>query len=605
MKPYHIFQKQLNSFLHWTKRFYFCTPVRINLISLFLTLFITTTIPSILVIHYFNTRTTTEEMKRSAEAAVQTASLRLEETIRGAKKISTSLLSNRVLQSLLKKEIENRSSADISSLESSLYTICATSTNHLSAYVYDLFDRCYYTDSFRSKTLSPSSLKENKHYERLQKEDGASFLVYSRELYQSTEEDGGLSVIRLVKNLDTLDLLGTLIINIRQEDVIAPFAGAHEKGSSFLIFDNSENILISINENPDFPPDTLLSIVSENNATLSKKKSGNSYLISSYYLEDFGLTVSSLTPTAVNSIGKQPYFKYLIAVLLINIAFLLAGLYILSKSLTSPLKKLALQMQGISDKDFQTIHTDYEEPNEIGFLTNCYNKMTQQIEALLKNEVEIQKNKRHLELNLLQAQFKPHFLYNTIDTARALCLQDDTKQANLLLKAMGSYYQNILSKGKNIISIEDELNTIKQYEIIRNFKDDFELNILYKAEERLLNYPILKFILQPLVENSIKHGFCSCDSGTILIQFTLEQDSLKILVKDNGMGIPDDIQKQICERYYKYEKDTASFGLRATIERMALFYGDDFNFEIKSLHNQGTSVLFTVQNYLRKEHLET
>lgn len=575
---------------------YYKNPVSINLTLLFLIFFLSTTVPSILVINHHNQKASIEERMLSSQAAIDTAASRLQDIINGGRKISTSILSSPSLHNFLQKDFQQRGSADISALENTLYTVCATSTDRLSAYVYDLDNRCYYTDSFQAKKLRASSLDQLPNYDQIREREGGTLVMPTHELYECTPRDDGLSIVRIVNNLETLKPTGTLVINIRNQDLSGCFDSASAPSTSYFILHTESDILLSLQENTVFTQKELLDALRSagTSGTIQIMKDGIPYLLSLSTLSEHGLTVASLMPMGQTAIHRQGYFSYILAVIFINIVIMLAGMVILSRSLTQPLQRLTSHMRHVGEKNFSTISTPYQVPNEIGLLTDTYNQMTTEIDTLLKQEIEIQKNKRHLELNLLQAQIKPHFIYNTIDTARALCLRGETKQANLLLKAMGSYYQNILSKGKNIITISDELNTIRQYEIIRSYKDDFELNINYEVDDNLLALPILKFILQPLVENSIKHGFHLCDSGTILIKFNLENDVLTIDLTDDGLGIP---QKQITDILNQTVPDTRSFGLRATIERMRIYYGDRYDVAIHSRVNEGTSIQFTIHNY--------
>lgn len=589
--------KLIESMKATVRSWYYRNPVSLNLTVLFFTFFLTTTIPSIVIINYFNQKATYDEMERFAGTAIDTAAMRLLETLDGGKKISTSILSMPSLHRLLEKDFGQRTPAETSALESSLYTICSTSTDKLSAYVYDLEGHCYYTDSFRTKKPLPSS-RTASIYQEMERLQGGTMAVYTHSLYDSSSEHDGISIIRTINNLDTLQPVGTLIINLRISDLAYCFETTSERKTSYLLFDKSGEVLFSVPESLDVPVDSLVGEVTKNGIgeTFRTTIGEHSFLAASSFVPDSGFYLAGMTEVRPAGIHRQKYFHYIAAVILINIVIMLAGLWILSRSLSAPLQRLAAHMRRLGEKDFSGLTSPYRSPNEIGLLAETYNQMTSEIQTLLQREVEIQKNKRHLELNLLQAQFRPHFLYNTIDTARSLCLQGELSQANLLLKAMGNYYQNILSKGKNVISIGDEINTIRQYEIIRGYKDDLELHIKYEIPDELLPMPILKFVLQPLIENSIKHGFRMCDSGQIVIRMELTDDVLSVMVSDNGTGIPAD---KLEELKNGGGRETKSFGLLATIERMKIYYGEAYAWNLESGPEGGTTVSFTIRGYSR------
>lgn len=577
------------------RNWYYKNPVSMNLAVLFFTFFLTTTIPSIIIMNYFNQKAAYDEMERFAGTSIDTAAMRLLETIDGGKKISTSILSMPSLHRLLEKEFGQRTPAEISALESSLYTICSTSTDKLSAYVYDLDGHCYYTDSFRTKKPLPPS-RTASIYREMEGFKGSAMAVYTRSLYDSSRENDGISIIRTINNLDTLQPVGTLIINLRISDLADCFETTSELTASSLLFDKSGQVLFSVSGPFNFPEELLVEEVTKHGIgrTFRTVKGDHSYIAASSAIPESGFYLAGMTELRPAGIHRQKYFYYIAAVIFINIVIMLAGLWILSRSLSAPLQRLAAHMRRLGEKDFSSLSTPYRSPNEIGLLAETYNQMTCEIQTLLLREVEIQKNKRHLELNLLQAQFRPHFLYNTIDTARSLCLQGELTQANLLLKAMGNYYQNILSKGKNVISIGDEINTIRQYEIIRGYKDDFDLDIQYDIPDELLPLPILKFVLQPLIENSIKHGFCMCDGGRIIIRMELTDDVLSVAVMDDGAGIPADRLEGLRGGH---SGETGSFGLLATIERMKIYYGEAYRWSLECGPEGGTTVAFSIGGY--------
>ena len=550
---------------------------------------------------------TYREIERSVEAASLQSGSQLTDMLRGVSKISTAILSDPGLHSLIQKDVADRDSHEILSLESTLYTICSTSTNRLSAYVYDRNSVCYYTDSYRTKLLKTSLIEENRDYRKVLERDGAPAVMFSDDLYERMpgtaggSVSGGLSLARLINHPETLRTNGTLVINVAAGDVMSCFDSYAEPEGTYLITDREGRILFIRNESPDLAAEWIISTASPENGIITEYSYGYPCFIAANHLPEYDLVLYACIPFRSQTLPMQLHIRFLLPIIAINVFIMILGLAIVARSLTVPLQQLAAHMGRVAEKDFGPLHTDYREPNELGLVANRFNDMTNEIERLIKQEVDIQKHKRHLELNLLQAQFKPHFLYNTIDMARALCLQGNVNGANQILKAMGTYYKNILSKGKTIIALEDEISTVRQYEFIRRFKEETEITIDYRIDAGTLRLPVLKFILQPLVENAIKHGLRHSDGGQIILGSVLAGDVLTLSVFDNGVGMPEGFAGNAAVRskdFSKWKHD-GSFGLRATAERLNLYYGDDCVITINSSTDQGTEIIFELYHFSR------
>lgn len=157
-------------------------------------------------------------------------------------------------------------------------------------------------------------------------------------------------------------------------------------------------------------------------------------------------------------------------------------------------------MKGVENGEFKEVNIDTGN-DEIGKLKNVYNTMIYKIENLIEQIVKEQKIKRKAELDVLQSQIKPHFLYNSFDTISSLALDNRNDEVYKIIKALGNFYRTSLSNGKEVISIEEEIKTVKSYLTIQQIRYDNMFNVNISVDERANKYKILKLILQPLVEN--------------------------------------------------------------------------------------------------------
>lgn len=236
--------------------------------------------------------------------------------------------------------------------------------------------------------------------------------------------------------------------------------------------------------------------------------------------------------------------------------------------------------------DMIPIETEIEEIEE---LDEGINKMARKISALLEN-VRQEKEMQHLtELQLIQAQVNPHFLYNTLDTIVWLIEGGMTDDAVEMISSLSIFFRTSLSKGNDIIPLsEEERHTLSYLEIQQyRYRDilEFEINI----PKELSGIPVPKLSIQPLAENALYHGIKNRrGKGKILIEGREEEDALVLTVSDNGQGMTPERLHEVQEAIRTGER--AGFGLAAVAERIALYYGPGYGMKIFSEEGKGTTV---------------
>ena len=229
------------------------------------------------------------------------------------------------------------------------------------------------------------------------------------------------------------------------------------------------------------------------------------------------------------------------------------------------------------------------EIEEIEELDEGINKMARKISALLEN-VRQEKEMQHLtELQLIQAQVNPHFLYNTLDTIVWLIEGGMTEDAVEMISSLSIFFRTSLSKGNDIIPLsEEERHTLSYLEIQQyRYRDilEFEINI----PKELSGIPVPKLSIQPLAENALYHGIKNRrGKGKILIEGREEEDALVLTVSDNGQGMTPERLHEVQEAIRTGER--AGFGLAAVAERIALYYGPGYGMKIFSEEGKGTTV---------------
>ncbi len=300
--------------------------------------------------------------------------------------------------------------------------------------------------------------------------------------------------------------------------------------------------------------------------------------------------VSSLEET-LEPVTTIQFVVILLTLLLLMGSFVVS--YFLSDTITKPIHKLRDIMgrveNGEMDLRFTTVYND-----EIGQLGHSFNGMLDATNNLLDMVVTEQKKKKEAELNILREQIKPHFLYNTLDTLHWLIKEGKSKESLALIKALTKLFRISLSKGKDQITIGDELKHIESYMIIQKIRYEDKLNFTIKCEENLKDLRITKLILQPLVENAIYHGIKMVKrSGHIDIGVRRQGKVLEFMIEDNGPGIePIELNRmnQVLKGSIPKSKE---YGLVHVNEKIKLTYGNQYGITIESQVGLGTCVKVT------------
>ena len=282
------------------------------------------------------------------------------------------------------------------------------------------------------------------------------------------------------------------------------------------------------------------------------------------------------------------------------IAFSVVAAWIISASIYIPIKKLHDVTTTITGEDLQSLvtHHNVDEITELGI---SFNIMIGRIRELLNAKIREQENLKKAELKALQAQINPHFLYNTLDTIVWLAEAKKTDQVIEIVKALSSFFRIALSKGKDWISLQQEIEHVSSYLTIQKMRYRDILDYKIEVDEALLNSTILKLTLQPLVENALYHGIkTKRNGGTIVVcAKRIGEDKVLLEVQDDGVGFTpyklaqiQDLLAQDLDGISMGEE--GGFGLENVHKRIQLYYGKEYGLSIQSHYRGGTQVSVTI-----------
>lgn len=277
---------------------------------------------------------------------------------------------------------------------------------------------------------------------------------------------------------------------------------------------------------------------------------------------------------------KTKYISYFLVILTLS-AFLAVGLaFRFTRKITQPIERLKNTLMTVEPVDLNLAinNSDYEE---IRVLNESINKMAARIKNLMAFVIKEQEEKAELELDILQHQINPHFLYNTLDTIIVLSENDQKQEVTNTIIALSRYFRINLSGGDKYIPIKCELEQIENYLKIQKarYRTRFEYNI--KIDSSIVGYEVLKLILQPLVENAIYHGTSTYEAGEILITHEIIGEYYYFSVINSGYGLTDE-QIEVIYSKMKTKSKEKNVGLRNVYARLKLHYGEeaDIFFEV-------------------------
>lgn len=444
------------------------------------------------------------------------------------------------------------------------------------------FDIAFYSDltltSYQNKPLyiSPSD------FEILKKSNNELVVLTNYDYYDNQ------SCLILGNNYR-----GLISLYYIKNDVLFSLLTTTIKDSFSILYDSVGNILVKPNEQLNY------STIDFNNIKNGQKFKFNNKNYIAFVSEGNGTSLFNKKTFYLNAISYDELFisiNILEGVCLSLVALVIVVnaiiLYLRVRKLTKPVNNLSnelssIDLNKIQEKDL----TMRDVKNEIDILENSYIKMLQRMQSLLDKQKEDNETQRKLELDALQAQINPHFLYNALDTIAWMAKIDNEKNIENYVIALARFYRLSLHKGAKYILVTEEVDIIKYFlEIqLKRYPDLFTYEI--EMDEGLNKYKTLKLILQPFVENIIKYAFVDSNIGKIKVTIKNLKESIKFIIEDNGVGFDTEIIKN---EELNSNKKQNGFGIYNVIERLRLEYGDKFNYQIESKLGKGTKVIIVI-----------
>ncbi|WP_165000890.1 cache domain-containing sensor histidine kinase [Xylanivirga thermophila] len=321
--------------------------------------------------------------------------------------------------------------------------------------------------------------------------------------------------------------------------------------------------------------------------------------------------ISVISPDVImEDINKTVMHSIIICLIIIGVTVVF--LFVFSYKMTSRLRTLTNSMNRVTEEDDFEVDTfePYNENDEIGELSRSFKQMLERIDKLISEVYiselklkDLELEKRTAEINALQSQINPHFLFNTMESISMNLLTKGDFETCEVVRSFANILRRSIEwdRDRDLSTLENELNLVLNYLRVQKFRYKDKLQYEIDVKDTFYNVPIPKFTLQPVVENSIYHGL-ELKEGVGFLRITAKafNDNLEIVVEDNGLGIESSRLKGIQSSIKNAEdsiinsKERKSIGLSNINKRLVLYYGREYGIEIDSLEGVGTKVVIRI-----------
>ncbi|HIW35203.1 MAG TPA: sensor histidine kinase [Candidatus Paenibacillus intestinavium] len=467
--------------------------------------------------------------------------------------------------------------------------------------VHKLFSK----DSFAP--LPFETFKELEIYQKVIARDGLPLWIGPYEHTELTGDEQVFTLARVVKDIDTLANKGILLVQIHNSDLesIFRYFRYKEEYTNYMIV--NEDGLILYDSNRELEQQWLDELMPTQDwgkgydSERTEFRGVDSVVSAIHFGSSENWRLVAVTPWSI--IGGEFKWIGIIIALAIGICMIFACLFILifiqriSKAIVE-----TVQVMREVERGNLYARVEVRGNDEIGLLTRGFNRLLYRLDELIEEVKEQHERKRAAEMAALQAQIKPHFLFNTLESINILAIQNQGKKVSQMVTKLGNILRISIQQQEEI-TIEQELAHVRSYLDIQSyrFEDLFEYDIV--IEERLLHYMTLKLSLQPLVENCIQHGFEGIEYlGSIRIEISDSEDHLYFRVQDNGHGIT---AEQLGKIHYM-SSDVSAFvnipqlgerrgiGVSNVADRIRIRFGEPYGLMICSMPGHGTIIQMTI-----------
>ncbi len=568
---------------------------RILLFFTILTVFAYTTMNILVYQSYY--RTSEQRLQKMSEEVVKVIALNFDIIFNEVNSLSLDIFANRELNDIIAEEISDpvMQYSKRQEIENKLGQYMNNRAYIQSIRLYGKYFDCYSVQN--GSIISPDNFKNSQWHDKAYNSGGklinsGSFeQPYTNWFSDLNDNVMIISFARAIKELRISigkDTIGVLVIDVREDFLRSLFGNINISENSFSVIYDDKGGIISKSENAPQNSDIYsksfaAEYLQNDKGSFTVKDQGETYYITFLTAGSSKWKLVSYIPRQDMLIDIRTIYQNIIIFTLISILVSFMLSILMSLSISTPIKKLLKAIDRVRSGDFNT-RIEVRKIDEVGIISEEFNDMLDDINRLVKENYLVRLREQETEINSLQAQINPHFLYNTLDTIGWQATLAGYEHIAKMISSLGSILRYGISRPNEVVNVEDEFTQIENYLHIQKcrYADRFTAELSMDPETR--NKKIHKLMIQPLVENAITHGLESRESGGILkVSSCLQDDLLIVRVYDNGCGIDSaSINKIMTGEYENSKKKSSNIGIFNVKKRMELYYGEKHGLEIIS-----------------------
>ena len=291
--------------------------------------------------------------------------------------------------------------------------------------------------------------------------------------------------------------------------------------------------------------------------------------------------------------SRQAQSVYVLTAIILVIVALLFSRF-MARSITLPIQKLRDSMKKVQEGDFSVSDVVVDSKNEIGSLTKSFDVMTHRIHELMEQNVHEQEEKRKSELKALQSQINPHFLYNTLDSIIWMAEGKKNEEVVLMTASLARLLRQSISNEDEVVPLANEVEYARGYLTIQKMRYKDKLEFQIEVDSSILYIPLIKLVLQPIIENAIYHGLKYKESkGLLIVKGFMKDGNAVLQVIDDGVGMDEETLAHIYDKH-KVNYHSNGVGVYNVQKRLKLYYGEDYGIMYTSELGKGTTATITI-----------
>lgn len=565
--------------------------LRYQLILSYIPIFVISLLIIDLVSYCFMANTLKKNSSKFVNETVKIISRDITKNLNQYDEISSSIAFDENLSSLLSEKINDYNYFIKSNkVKQKLYYFTQNSLDLKSIFVYPLngtavirsndniiYNDMNYIDNERFKSLASN----------------AKTKVWSTSPVAGYDPDGGnyLYFLRSIPNFGVSN--GLIQMQIDEESIFNIYKdSSFGKDSTIFIIDKNGYVVSHPNKKTISTriQTSLIEKINQNSGSFTIELDGKTYMIVYKTIPSAKWILIAKIPINYIESNNQWLLTINLIIFITSLIFIILISVWVSSKIASPLERVGKAMKQIEKGDFE-VRLDYDSNNEIGEIYRRYNSMSAEIKNLMEAIRKEEKEKKEAYIKVLQAQIKPHFLYNTLFTIKCLAAIEKQHQIEEILDSLIKLLMASISKGGEFVSVYEEIEYIKNYALIQKYRFEDKFRIIFNISSEIQNYIVPKLIIQPIIENAIVHGMdAEINFIEIKIEGRVEGEDVVFRIRDNGKGIDADkinMMLQVSENKNSFN----GIGIKNVNERIKLYFGDQYGVYYSNNIENGTEVI--------------